>query len=352
YAGRWFRAIGRSIIFGYNGEFWKGYIGDYGSGQTNMMNHYYDNGLMVGQYGAIKGEPHMAGSAFGAEVTQVGNDIYQYNNDESFYGGIHRWSITNTNTIEVNSYPLGTNVLPGEQGIDLLAGLPPVGSFAKLVTNTAGWTRSPVSDNADITTTIGARSYDKFKSPDLFIESHPSQNGNITVTRDLGNNIALSSWALKGIINISALHGNYDVNGAFVDVLDNADKVIARFNLEQLSNSYPKFNDKILVSVLPDDLTWKVNNQFEIIANGGTLTCTFGKYTVSTTNLVDASANWQNPKNLRFSFYHNLGYSLEYKIDIVAMKFINNPSSNTIPTPAVPIVATDAIKRINSLWFK
>lgn len=323
YAGGWMRVIERNIIYNYVGEFWKGYVGDYTSGETNKMSHFYDNGLMVGQYGVIKGEsPGMAGNAFGGALALHVNDIYQYNNDESFYGGIHRWSAKSIDTIDVIDCTLGTNVLSVDPFTDLLAVLPAVGSLDTLVNNTGGITRYPTADNDQITTTIGQRTYDRFKSADLHIHSHITVNETYYFKFHLGVNLGLSSWTLKSIINIAALHGNYGSNGSYIDILDNADKVITRFFLYDLNDQTPVFNDQILVASLDDgDISWRVNNPFIITANAGTLSCTFSTYTASTSTRHDATSNWQNPSKIRFSFYHDTGASLDLRLNIVELKF-------------------------------
>ncbi len=46
-AGSSVMVLDRNVITGYHGEFWK-------SSQTNMYNHYLDNGLAIGQFGTAK----------------------------------------------------------------------------------------------------------------------------------------------------------------------------------------------------------------------------------------------------------------------------------------------------------
>ena len=44
YGGGLCDAAGRNIVFTYKGEFWS-------NSQANQLMHYYDNGLVVGQFG-------------------------------------------------------------------------------------------------------------------------------------------------------------------------------------------------------------------------------------------------------------------------------------------------------------
>lgn len=108
-AGSAAMALENSIIWGYYGEFWKG-----GGGQVNKYNHYYDNGLFIGQFGvardpaASNDDPiaGMAGNGFTPFVVKFGSDYYLYHNDESFYSGVHRWKISGLNSIQIQTCAL------------------------------------------------------------------------------------------------------------------------------------------------------------------------------------------------------------------------------------------------------
>ncbi|GAB3320110.1 hypothetical protein GCM10027299_13430 [Larkinella ripae] len=100
YAGNMVTTVDRNIFWGYNGEFWK-------QSQTNKYNHYYDNGLFVGQFGVagpdtydVKGYPGYAGNSIVWNIVKVGSDYYVYHADEGQHGGIHRWKISNLNTVQ------------------------------------------------------------------------------------------------------------------------------------------------------------------------------------------------------------------------------------------------------------
>jgi hypothetical protein len=108
YGGSHAFALDRNIFWNYRGEFWK-------NSQTNMWNHFYDNGLMVGQFGTITPDvdkitpeayPMGAGNVFSSVIVKVGSDYYIYHNDESVHAGVHRWKISGLNTISEQVIPI------------------------------------------------------------------------------------------------------------------------------------------------------------------------------------------------------------------------------------------------------
>lgn len=115
YSGSVATAVGRNIFWGYHGEFWK-------NSQTNKFNHVYDNGLFVNQFGITGPEvtgreapPQMAGNVLSPNFIQRNDTIFLYHNDEGHHSGIHRWRITNLNSIQ-EQVDTVTYTMPG-QGI-------------------------------------------------------------------------------------------------------------------------------------------------------------------------------------------------------------------------------------------
>jgi hypothetical protein len=163
---------GQDIYWSYHGENWK-------QSQTNIWNHVYDNGLMVGQFGTLApdhpGEEAFAGGAGNAltgSLVLVNGETYLYHADESCHGAVHRWHISGLNTIQVQTaiYPSLEKESPLE-GIDLLQGLT---RGTSLENSAAGWTRTPATDfenapNDYFSAKIGNKTHNIFKSPDLFI---------------------------------------------------------------------------------------------------------------------------------------------------------------------------------------
>ncbi|MET0261528.1 MAG: PA14 domain-containing protein, partial [Rariglobus sp.] len=91
-------AKGRNILFCCHGE---GYQG----GQANQFLHYWDNGLLIGQFGSYGfGNPlnslvaGVTGNALSSYFTSHGGNLYAWVNDE-WGTGMHRWKISNTSSI-------------------------------------------------------------------------------------------------------------------------------------------------------------------------------------------------------------------------------------------------------------
>jgi hypothetical protein len=108
--------IDNNIFWNYNGEFWK-------NSQTNIWNHYADNGLMIGQFGITAPEgqslygpeafPMGAGNVFSSVFVKVDTAYYLYHNDESVHGAVHRWKITGMNTVKTQSSTISLKTVSG-----------------------------------------------------------------------------------------------------------------------------------------------------------------------------------------------------------------------------------------------
>ncbi len=98
YGGNVALAEGRSILYGYHGEFYTD-LGTGRVGQANQFMHFFDNGLFVGQFGvpSTRGGPAVvpgrSGNAFSPALVRAAGRTYLYHNDESTWGGVHRWQL-------------------------------------------------------------------------------------------------------------------------------------------------------------------------------------------------------------------------------------------------------------------
>jgi hypothetical protein len=98
YGGNVVMVEGRSIVYGYHGEFYTDLVTTR-VGQANQFMHFLDNGLFVGQFGtpstgdSKEPRPGLSGNAFSPSLVKVGGVTYLYHNDESSYGGLHRWRL-------------------------------------------------------------------------------------------------------------------------------------------------------------------------------------------------------------------------------------------------------------------
>ena len=98
YGGNVAMSVGRSVLYGYHGEFYTD-LGNGRVGQANQFMHFLDNGLFVGQFGvaSTRGsgtpEPGLSGNAFSPWLVKSAGRTYLYHNDESSWGGVHRWEL-------------------------------------------------------------------------------------------------------------------------------------------------------------------------------------------------------------------------------------------------------------------
>ena len=104
YGGNVAMALGRTVVYGYHGEFYSD-LGNGRIGQANQFMHFLDNGLFVGQFGVTStrgtdaAEPGKSGNAFSPSLVRIAGRTYLYHNDESTWGGVHRWEIQGVDDI-------------------------------------------------------------------------------------------------------------------------------------------------------------------------------------------------------------------------------------------------------------
>ena len=104
YGGNVALSSGRSVLYGYHGEFFTD-LASGRVGQANQFMHFLDNGLFVGQFGALSvvfsavPEAGRSGNAFSPSLVSQGGRTYLYHNDESSWGGVHRWELKGLNDL-------------------------------------------------------------------------------------------------------------------------------------------------------------------------------------------------------------------------------------------------------------
>lgn len=128
YAGTNLMASGRSIVYGFNGEFWC-------QSQADQFMHFWDDGLVVGQFGSPGDTlvpqgyavPGQAGNATNpVMVTARNGETYLYHSDEASHGGLHRWHLSGAYQIREMA---GTAALGGS--VTLVASASPFPSGLK-----------------------------------------------------------------------------------------------------------------------------------------------------------------------------------------------------------------------------
>jgi len=134
YAGNEAMALGRNILCGYHGEYWK-------NGEASQWLHFFDNGLMVGRFGsygnggiaAATTVNGFAGNSFSPTLIKAANgNTYLYANDESDHGGTIRWRINGLDGITeiMATATLGTtaSLNPGATGPSVTITSPTAGA--------------------------------------------------------------------------------------------------------------------------------------------------------------------------------------------------------------------------------
>ena len=304
-AGGALSVFGRNVITSYHGEFWK-------NTQTNKYNHYYDNGLAIGQFGVVKEEtngnsfPGFAGNALTSMMVKDPNDVnalYFYQGDESTHSGVHRWHINGLNTIQEQTaailFPSAYLPIIPYPFTDLMQNLP----FDKtLPASVASWTRTPTKDTSGWNIVTGYYSYDKL-APDIKLNFTEPIIAAYYIKRDLGSVTVTNDWMVDGNIAWEGKEGNRPSIGTFFEVLDYNGKTIAQIYYnrnfttvrdEVMGNTATLFS---LPSVESRDST-KYFKYFKIAILKGVLTISYNG-TSATMPLTDITADWHKPKTVR-----------------------------------------------------
>jgi hypothetical protein len=105
YGGNLVHALGSDIVYGYHGEYYTD-LSNGKFGEANQFMHFRDDGLFIGQFGTSSTratsaiQPGLSGNAFSSTLLRVGGNTYLYHNDESTFGGIHRWRLSGIDQIQ------------------------------------------------------------------------------------------------------------------------------------------------------------------------------------------------------------------------------------------------------------
>ncbi|MEO6548604.1 MAG: hypothetical protein ABIN94_11415 [Ferruginibacter sp.] len=312
--------LGRNLVTSYHGEFWK-------NAQTNMYNHYLDNGLAIGQFGVTRetakgNAPAMyAGNALTPMLVadpSSSNAMYLYHGDEAAHSGVHRWKISGLNTIKEQDIPLQFSASAAKANIDYIDLMEQVPFNSVLLNNTAGWTRYPdeeinihqYANHWKVNTSV--LKYEG--SPDIYVNFAQPQAATYTVSKDLGDNKILKTWKITGTINFGSMLNGHS-NNAYLDVLDNKGKLLTTL-YATISGKKVHGNEAIIADQSAE------SKSFEISVSSGMANFSYGGSKRVKTTLADRSADWSRPASLRLRFVSNGGmpnYNLRF--DISDLKF-------------------------------
>jgi len=313
YAGGSLSISGDNIFTSYHGEFWK-------NGQTNKYNHYYKNGLAIGQFGATRYDvgftnhaaSGMAGNALTPVYVSAGTDSgYLYHGDESDHSALHRWKISGLNTIAEQSISVAfpsAYVAPALGYTDLMTSIP----FDATFSNIGAWSRFP-SSGGGLTMNTSRFSYDHLKDKDVSMSYSNPNTSAVTdsVKVSLGSNNVTTNWKISGNIAYPVNAANYGPTAQYFEVLDAAGKVLTTFYPIRDLSAYPSVNYRLkgntlnLINITETSSTFNEYlrdlKAFEIICIGGAVTFNYGGYT-GTTTILDGTGNWRTPASIRFRF--------------------------------------------------
>ncbi len=314
YAASFMQVVDSSIFWGYKGENWK-------QGQTNMYQHYLDDGLLVGQFGVtqeiarLEGESpaQMAGNANSGSYVKVGNDIHFFHADEGQHAGVHHWKISKLNSIRVETFPLVGGAQTAQKidngCINLMDGLPVSGTIASGV---GRWKYTPATYNKGPydrwQVTAGLSTYRRGERS-IRLTSYPTVSGQRQeATCDLtirsGTVNQFNSWTLTGAITYPELS---EAEYNYLELLDNAGKTIVRLSRPE---SYPyasiNANGSTLVRGLLSNLMSNLLGHAQVLEVnrlGDSLQVRYGAYSVANLSVFEKGADAGKPTQLRARFY-------------------------------------------------
>ena len=231
-----------------------------------------------------------------------------------------------------------------------------------------GWHRNPTTNagtlaagNISWGVQTNLWSYKKDAPYDVSVISFRQPGQKAHLTRDLTSpsTAPLTTWNFAATINYGNKYylSNYpnvreetdaDSYGQYLDILDDADKVIARFNPKDIGgNVHTLQGNGVTIMSAPvssggyDPLSFvskqSIPTRLSISAQNGLITFTYGSYAPVTRPVFDSTANWQNPRTLRLHFWtgsNATGY--RQAIALGEATFSPAPTVSEMPAPPLP----------------
>lgn len=308
-------AVGKNIFYGQHGEFWKG-------SQVNIWNHFYDNGLLIGNFGVtgpeVKGKqaPYgMAGNILTGSIVEVNGNLYLTHNDEGHHSGVHVWKISNLASINEQTVPLSLADNKADQK-NLMGS---VVSNLSLQDDNTGWKRSPVTDDLSdqyrsywqVRTNV--KSHGRFEDPDIYVRFRYEKDMQASLYKNLGLNNT-DNWDLTGKLNYDNNYAATNADplksgGQYLEILDDNGKAIFRF--------FPLLNYSTKVMtlvangvVMAEDSQVKIEKitdkfqPFSFKMVNGKATFKYGPFDEKSIPLQDAGANYKTPTTVRLYFWN------------------------------------------------
>ncbi len=201
-------------------------------------------------------------------------------------------------------YPSGVNLrdlrldTTGAQApIDLLEGIP---AASHVASGEYGWSFTP-SLGAKWDVTGNRKAWQTSPPVDIGVDFSLGQNSSATLSRDLGTpHDETTRWQLSGRIRLRGR--NNSGGGQYLDVLDDAGKIIARFYFALIPAGAQLYGNTAVImegDLIPIMEGW---SPFEISAEGGKVAFRYGDAQPVTDDMFDSTAAWQRAKTLRLQY--------------------------------------------------
>ncbi|QJD80133.1 PA14 domain-containing protein [Spirosoma rhododendri] len=317
---------------------WQGFVVPPGAGPYTFyvtadkgVRLWVDNTLLIDQPGASQSTTHQqlitldAGTRYPIRLESFGGTQLTLS-----------WSAPNLARQPISSKYLipavDPNTLPG---LNLLDGL---SAGTSLVNGLYGWQRSPAQEdltdynNKYWSLRTNVKTYDRFQATDLNIRFRQAKAVH-TVTRSLGDSTkANEGWRLTGVINQEDSFFNIDegrnkAGGVYFDVLDDAGRLLVRFNNQVTLKGSPTgrlfINNKLIAQ---GDYNYALtpvvhrNQPIDISVSNGQVTIKYGPYPPVTAPLADEGGNWRKPRQIRLYFWGD-GYNVNRVMNLQNLRF-------------------------------
>jgi len=198
-----------------------------------------------------------------------------------------------------------------------------------------GWHRNPVDDDRTDRLTrwwvVDTNVYSYRRDRPSDVRASFTRPGTATVSRDLlpADAAPRDQWRLQGRLtwgNTPNLgeSGQGQTTGAYVQVLDDNGKVIARLNPAILVPRVKYIANRVVLSDLPQSV-WGatmagVPQRFGISAANGQITFSLENAEPLTTGVLDPASHWQKPRSLQIFFWQS-GNVYPLMVDLADLEF-------------------------------
>lgn len=293
--------VDNHVFATYHGENWK-------NGQVNKFTHWFENGLLVGNFGVTQAEAAadpityrgMAGNVFGATAVLASNgNAYLVHGEEFGWSGLHIWRASNLSSIQVQTVMATLATDEDPRGKALFAGLP---KFAGVANGSAGVVRSPAADAGSYAVKTNLFTYSRTDQPSVTFTAGQTA-GDYYVRLPVTKQTGLTSWVLQYTMISPELSnkgelGDADSGGLYVDLLDAQGNILVRYSQKiSGSNTLIRVNGVTITTVTgqfgPGTVPIVISN------SGSSISVKYGNLNPVVVAKYDASATIGSPATIQ-----------------------------------------------------